>query len=390
MKHSLFAFLAFSLLAPVAALSLEGESTARGTTEEEPQRPRVHRSDAGVFRVIALEAGHTRLFEEVSERLERNALRFFSREPALLRPIRVQLVPEGMGDLGEDSYRIFIGEDGAHTLALRWNEDLSFFLFCEAVALVYLKQLALERHGREASREVPIWLASAHGIMLQVAFRPSMRFYFQDRGRNMAILAPEDIFRAEEIELDDADFRLNAFWMHEAILGTLSSSERVRAFFDGLLADGGEAEALLRRNTDTIGNRTEDLHQWWVVSLKDVVHRRIGPIESRRESARWLSRKLEFDLIIDSVRSVVPVDEIWPLRREEAVAELTRLRVRQIEAHLPRAHPVFANSAAALLVVYQSLQQNNEREFNRAIQRLAEEWEMALSIHRGIESLRRE
>lgn len=390
MKTRLVTTLVLYLALQVTASALEtGWSEATGSGDE-PQRPRVHRTDAGAFRIVALEAGNTRLFEEVSERLTRNTQRFFSREPQLQRRIRIQLVPDDMGDLDDDSYRIFLGEDGAYTLSLRWNDELEFFLFCEAMAMVYLKQLALERHGREASREVPVWLASAHGIMLQVGFRPSMRFYFQQRGRNMTILAPEDIFRADEIEFDDADFRLNAFWLHEAILSTLPGTERVRSFFDALLADGFEAESILRRNTETIGNRPEDLHQWWVVALQDVINRRIGPIESRNESARFLSRKLEFDLIIDSVRSLVPVDEIWPLRREEAVVELTRLRLQQLERHLPRVHPVFANTAAALLVVYQNLHQNNEREFTRAIDRLAEEWNQAIAIHRGIESLRSE
>jgi len=387
MKLSILATVVFCLISQVAASALEGEAPQSIETEADPQRPRVHRTDAGAFRVVALDPGYTALFKGVSERLERNTRRFFSREPGLQRSIRVQLVPDGRGDLGEDSYRIFIGEDGAYTLSLRWNEDLEFFLFCEALALVYLKQLSLERYGRGASREVPMWLASAHGIMLQMAFRPSMRFYFQDRARGMSILSPEDIFRAEDIDFEDADFRLNAFWMHEAILSTLGGSESVRTFFDGLLENGREAEALLRQGTDRIGSDPQDLSQWWVVALQDVIHRRIGPIEQRRESARFLARQLEFDLIIDSVRSFVSLEEVWPLRREEAVMELIRLRLRQLEAHLPRTHPIFANTAAALLVAYQSLQQNNEREFNRAVERLAEEWEEALAIHRGIESL---
>ncbi len=352
---------------------------------EEREAPgQVLRLDSGPFRIITTDRAASALVGDVFERLERNLGRFFTRPIEFRRKIQLQLVPPGRGNLEGDLYRISFHESGSYALSIRWDESLPFEILCEALALVTLKQLAFERHDRTAAELVPMWLASAHGLMLQVSLRPSLRSYLHERSKAARVYPPREIFETENIEPDDVFFRLNALWMHEWIILSLNRHRGdPRSFFDAVLS-GENEEAVFRRQLPEIFADGEALERRWVIGFQELIHRAHSPVESREESLDFLARMLEFDLVVDGIEMVVELDGLWEFRGTEEVRQLARFHRQMVEARFSRINPVFRNAATGILTALDHFENDRRRPFERAVETLIEDWQSAIQISRAI------
>ncbi|MBC2604024.1 hypothetical protein [Puniceicoccus vermicola] len=375
-----------SLLTLGISASWAQKSLDVGQTPQSDDKPQIFEGRAGTFEFVAADQGSLQIARKIGRQVLEVCDGLLTPPLERIPIITVKLAPDGSGNLEGQSYMLYQDIAGDYGLAIAWNENLSASLFTQVLTEAYLRQLVYTLSDRQRAEQVPAWLIAGANLEVQVGIRPALEEYLKELGKESEMVSLEEMVNKTDLDQLTPSERIASYWFLQLVTRQLGKEKAIRNYFDSIVAGRSPLEVLLQLDEE-IGTFPGGIEGWWVIGFQDIVHRENGIVLPITRSAKQLLILDRFELIENGVPLITTSVELWDLRKNATIKQSITNRLRDIESILPRVNPVFYNAFRSLGLVFQSLLDGNEDEFQKAAKSFSEEVDFAANLARDAEML---
>lgn len=351
--------------AAVSAHAQADGSSARAETRTE-KTPHVFYSGAGQFEIIVTQVADARPALELGRSVW-SALSGPMGLPAegFSSPVTVRLVPAELWE-GTAAFAVTAEPGGLVGVRVRWSEDAGPVAVRRAFVQGLLMRQAVAWHGVNANLTVPLWLEHACTAWSQVHERPAMWDAFQQESAQIGDLPPiQSLLEWQRGSVESRGWELAALWLF-AQLQAEGAFSRWGGWVRGTLGGAGPYDTLPRAYAGTWADAAS-LELWWRTVFQHQIRSRALPVMSADAARAWMLDRSRWLAGRGGREVVLPLDELWALRREPWVQAELRTRTAQVGTIIGVMHPYYANAAISMGRLYEAALRGNEREFQAAL-----------------------